>query len=125
MSFIGERSPVLSDRANLPYTMSVITELLRIDIARRSLLHYSEKDVVIQGHTIPKGKLVLLISSCLKTANQTSFLIVNKSRFLVLLFGLKDTFTYNKRFFLTLVLSHFLFFILILIFSAVVSRNVK
>ena len=41
----------------MPYTMSVITELLRIDIARRSLPHYADKDVVIQGHTIPKGKL--------------------------------------------------------------------
>ena len=41
----------------MPYTMSVITELLRIDIARRSFPHYADKDVVIQGHTIPKGKL--------------------------------------------------------------------
>ena len=44
----------------MPYTMSVITELLRIDIARRSFPHYADKDVVIQGHTIPKGKLLLL-----------------------------------------------------------------
>ena len=57
---LGERSPALSDRANMPYTMSVITELLRIDIARRSFPHYADKDVVIQGHTIPKGKLLLL-----------------------------------------------------------------
>ena len=80
--FLGERSPALSDRANMPYTMSVITELLRIDIARRSLPHYADKDVVIQGHTIPKGKLArnhrqILFSVVLFTVHYYSFITTN------------------------------------------------
>ena len=70
---LGERRPTFSDRTNMPYTMSVITELLRIDIARRSLPHYADKDVVIQGHTIPKGKVLLKVGFLCK------FKMVNNS----------------------------------------------
>ncbi|XP_067947491.1 cytochrome P450 2B4-like [Watersipora subatra] len=56
---IGSRSPVLADKENMPYTMSVITELLRIDVVGISLQHYATRDVNVLGHIIPKGTTVL------------------------------------------------------------------
>ena len=53
--FLGERNPKLSDRSNMPFTMCVVTELLRTDVATRSIDHCATQDVVIQGHKIPKG----------------------------------------------------------------------
>ena len=52
----GERAPVHADRNSLPYTMSVVSELLRIDVAQRSVPHCTTEEVVVQGHTIPKGE---------------------------------------------------------------------
>ena len=45
----------------MPYTMAVISEIFRTDVIRRSLEHTCDKDTVIQGHMIPKGKLYLPI----------------------------------------------------------------
>ena len=39
----------------MPFTMCVVTELLRMDVATLSLDHCAAQDVVIQGHKIPKG----------------------------------------------------------------------
>ena len=39
----------------MPFTMCVVTELLRTDVATRSIDHCATQDVVIQGHKIPKG----------------------------------------------------------------------
>ena len=56
--FLGERSPKLSDRNDMPFTMCVVTELLRMDVATLSLDHCAAQDVVIQGHKIPKGRQI-------------------------------------------------------------------
>lgn len=45
-----------SDRNTMHYTMSVMTELLRIGIALSTLLHVASEDVVIRGQKIPKGR---------------------------------------------------------------------
>ena len=52
---VGKKTPAISDRSNMPYTMAVISEIFRTDLLRRSLEHTCDKDSVIQGHKIPKG----------------------------------------------------------------------
>ena len=42
----------------MPFTMCVVTELLRMDVATLSLDHCAAQDVVIQGHKIPKGRQI-------------------------------------------------------------------
>ena len=44
----------------MPYTLAVISEILRTDVIRRSLEHTCDKDTVIQGHKIPKGSFTFI-----------------------------------------------------------------
>ncbi|KAM8952636.1 cytochrome P450 2A6-like [Pelodytes ibericus] len=55
--FIGrERAPNCSDRSQMPYTESVINEILRFcDLVPMNLPHMVTKDAQFRGFTIPKG----------------------------------------------------------------------
>ncbi|CAC5412583.1 CYP2J [Mytilus coruscus] len=56
----SNRQPLLTDRNNLPYCESVITETLRLgNIAPFSLPHTATEDFVINNYRIPKGSIVV------------------------------------------------------------------
>ncbi|CAC5412582.1 CYP2J [Mytilus coruscus] len=56
----SNRQPLLTDRNNLPYCESVITETLRLgNIAPFSLPHSATEDFVINNYRIPKGSIVV------------------------------------------------------------------
>lgn len=53
---IGDhRVPSLSDREYLPYTNSVLKELLRLDPSMLPVVHSTDKDDTYDGYFIPKG----------------------------------------------------------------------
>jgi cytochrome P450 len=54
-----ERLPSLDDRSNLPYTMAVINEVLRVGIPSFGVPHTAAEDTYINGYKIPKGCAML------------------------------------------------------------------
>ncbi|NXG79203.1 CP2DE protein, partial [Baryphthengus martii] len=63
-----ERSPVMEDQVNMPYTNAVIHEVQRYgDVAPVGLPHRTYRDTELQGFFIPKGTTVITnLSSVLK-----------------------------------------------------------
>ncbi|XP_035658230.1 cytochrome P450 2J6-like [Branchiostoma floridae] len=61
VSVVGtDRLPSLKDKDNLPYTKAAIFELLRIScVTPLSLPREAADDVIIDGHRIPKGTMVM------------------------------------------------------------------
>ncbi|XP_061169882.1 cytochrome P450 2J3-like [Saccostrea echinata] len=55
-----DRLPSLDDRSNLPYTLAVINEVLRIGIPSFGVPHTAAQDTYINGYRIPKGCSMLL-----------------------------------------------------------------
>ncbi|XP_042337574.1 cytochrome P450 2J6-like [Plectropomus leopardus] len=58
---IGQsRQPTMEDRANLPYTDAVIHEIQRMcTILPLSLPHFTNKEMKLDGYTIPKGVTIV------------------------------------------------------------------
>lgn len=57
---LGNRTPTVLDRFQIPYIESVLLEVLRyMSHVPVSLPHYTMTDTTLQGHHIPKGTMVL------------------------------------------------------------------
>uniref|UniRef100_A0A914D9Q9 Cytochrome P450 n=1 Tax=Acrobeloides nanus TaxID=290746 RepID=A0A914D9Q9_9BILA len=62
----NERRVTLADRSDLPYTNAVINETQRLcNLLPQNVLHYTTKDVVINGYKIAKGTTIAPQISCL------------------------------------------------------------
>ncbi|ELT89059.1 hypothetical protein CAPTEDRAFT_127844 [Capitella teleta] len=56
---LGDRPPIMADRAKLPFVEATISEVQRIrTIAPLSVMHSTAQDATLRGYTIPKGTWV-------------------------------------------------------------------